>query len=199
MQKKSDEELVKLIREGKQGAIEELFSRYKPVVSSVARSYFLVGSELDDLVQEGMIGLYKACKNFNEKSASFKTFAYLCIKRQIQSAVKQANRQKNKVLNNYISLDSQGGYKTGENGEEEAVLVIPSSDLSPDDEIIERENYEEILTKIKRALSPLELKVLTLYLKGKSYQTISKMVGKNTKSVDNSLHRIKNKLEFLKH
>ena len=79
------------------------------------------------------------------------------------------------------------------------MLVIPSSDLSPDDEIIERENYEEILTKIKRALSPLELKVLTLYLKGNSYQTISKMVGKNTKSVDNSLHRIKNKLEFLKH
>ena len=168
------------------------------MVSSVARSYFLLGSELDDLIQEGMIGLYKACQSYSEKNASFKTFAYICIKRQIQSAVKHANRQKNKILNNYVSLDAQGGYKTGD-GEEEALLILPSSNLSPDDEMIEKENLEEILNKIKSALSPLELKVLTLYLKGNSYQTISKMVGKNYKSVDNSLHRIKNKLEFLKH
>lgn len=196
---KTDEELVKEMKSGEVGAEEELFSRFKPMVSSVARSYFLLGSELDDLIQEGMIGLYKACQNYSQNSsASFKTFAYLCIKRQIQSAVKHANRQKNKILNSYVSLDSQGGYKTGE-GEEEALLILPSSILTPDDEMIEKENYEEILDKIKRALSPLELKVLTLYLKGNSYQTISKMVGKNTKSVDNSLHRIKNKLEFLKH
>ena len=196
---KTDEELVKEMKSGEVGAEEELFSRFKPMVSSVARSYILLGSELDDLIQEGMIGLYKACQNYSQNSsASFKTFAYLCIKRQIQSAVKHANRQKNKILNSYVSLDSQGGYKTGE-GEEEALLILPSSILTPDDEMIEKENYEEILDKIKRALSPLELKVLTLYLKGNSYQTISKMVGKNTKSVDNSLHRIKNKLEFLKH
>ena len=198
MQKKSDEELVKLIKAGEIGAEEELFSRFKPMVSSVARSYFLLGSELDDLIQEGMIGLYKACQSYSEKNASFKTFAYICIKRQIQSAVKHANRQKNKILNNYVSLDAQGGYKTGD-GEEEALLILPSSNLSPDDEMIEKENLEEIVYKIKSALSPLELKVLTLYLKGNSYQTISKMVGKNYKSVDNSLHRIKNKLEFLKH
>lgn len=198
MQKKTDEELVKLIKAGEIGAEEELFSRFKPMVSSVARSYFLLGSELDDLIQEGMIGLYKACQSYSEKNASFKTFAYICIKRQIQSAVKHANRQKNKILNNYVSLDAQGGYKTGD-GEEEALLILPSSNLSPDDEMIEKENLEEILNKIKSALSPLELKVLTLYLKGNSYQTISKMVGKNYKSVDNSLHRIKNKLEFLKH
>ncbi len=198
MQKKTDEELVKLIKAGEIGAEEELFSRFKPMVSSVARSYFLLGSELDDLIQEGMIGLYKACQSYSEKNASFKTFAYICIKRQIQSAVKHANRQKNKILNNYVSLDAQGGYKTGD-GEEEALLILPSSNLSPDDEMIEKENLEEIVYKIKSALSPLELKVLTLYLKGNSYQTISKMVGKNYKSVDNSLHRIKNKLEFLKH
>lgn len=196
---KTDEELVKEMKSGEVGAEEELFSRFKPMVSSVARSYFLLGSELDDLIQEGMIGLYKACQNYSQNSsASFKTFAYLCIKRQIQSAVKHANRQKNKILNSYVSLDSQGGYKTGE-GEEEALLILSSSILTPDDEMIEKENYEEILDKIKRALSPLELKVLTLYLKGNSYQNISKVVGKNTKSVDNSLHRIKNKLEFLKH
>lgn len=194
---RTDEELVKMIQGGSEEAEEILFSKFKPMVSSVARSYFLLGAELDDLIQEGMIGLYKACQKFSEKNASFKTFAYLCIKRQIQSAVKQANRQKNKILNSYVSLDAQGGYKEGF-GEEEALLIIPSNKLSPDDEIIEKENYKEILEKIKRALTPLELKVLTLYLKGNSYQTISKMVGKNYKSVDNSLHRIKNKLEFLK-
>ncbi len=194
---RTDEELVKMIQGGSEEAEEILFSKFKPMVSSVARSYFLLGAELDDLIQEGMIGLYKACQKFSEKNASFKTFAYLCIKRQIQSAVKQANRQKNKILNSYVSLDAQGGYKEGV-GEEEALLIIPSNKLSPDDEMIEKENYKEILEKIKRALTPLELKVLTLYLKGNSYQTISKMVGKNYKSVDNSLHRIKNKLEFLK-
>ena len=193
---RTDEELVKMIQGGSEEAEEILFSKFKPMVSSVARSYFLLGAELDDLIQEGMIGLYKACQKFSEKNASFKTFAYLCIKRQIQSAVKQANRQKNKILNSYVSIDAQGGYKEGVG--EEALLIIPSNKLSPDDEMIEKENYKEILEKIKRALTPLELKVLTLYLKGNSYQTISKMVGKNYKSVDNSLHRIKNKLEFLK-
>ena len=196
---RTDEELVQMIKLGIEEAEEELFARYKPVVSSVARSYFLMGAELDDLIQEGMIGLYKACQKFSEKQASFKTFAYLCIKRQIQTAVKQANRQKNKMLNNYISLDSQGGYKTGENGEDEAVLILPSKELSPDAEMIQKENYKEIVKKIKSALSPLELKVLTLYLKGNSYQTISVEVGKSCKSVDNLLYRIKNKLEFLKH
>ena len=196
---RTDEELVQMIKLGIEEAEEELFARYKSVVSSVARSYFLMGAELDDLIQEGMIGLYKACQKFSEKQASFKTFAYLCIKRQIQTAVKQANRQKNKMLNNYISLDSQGGYKTGENGEDEAVLILPSEKLSPDAEIIQKENYQEIIKKIKSALSPLELKVLTLYLKGNSYQTISVEVGKSYKSVDNLLYRIKNKLEFLKH
>ena len=196
---RTDEELVQMIKLGLEEAEEELFARYKPVVSSVARSYFLMGAELDDLIQEGMIGLYKACQKFSEKQASFKTFAYLCIKRQIQTAVKQANRQKNKMLNNYISLDSQGGYKTGENGEDEAVLILPSKELSPDAEMIQKENYQEIVKKIKSALSPLELKVLTLYLKGNSYQTISIEVGKSYKSVDNLLYRIKNKLEFLKH
>ena len=196
---RTDEELVQMIKLGIEEAEEELFARYKSVVSSVARSYFLMGAELDDLIQEGMIGLYKACQKFSEKQASFKTFAYLCIKRQIQTAVKQANRQKYKMLNNYISLDSQGGYKTGENGEDEAVLILPSEKLSPDAEIIQKENYKEIVKKIKSALSPLELKVLTLYLKGNSYQTISIEVGKSYKSVDNLLYRIKNKLEFLKH
>ncbi len=196
---RTDEELVQMIKLGIEEAEEELFARYKSVVSSVARSYFLMGAELDDLIQEGMIGLYKACQKFSEKQASFKTFAYLCIKRQIQTAVKQANRQKNRMLNNYVSLDSQGGYKTGENGEDEAVLILPSKELSPDAEIIQKENYQEIIKKIKSALSPLELKVLTLYLKGNSYQTISVEVGKSYKSVDNLLYRIKNKLEFLKH
>lgn len=196
---RTDEELVQMIKLGLEEAEEELFARYKPVVSSVARSYFLMGAELDDLIQEGMIGLYKACQKFSQGQASFKTFAYLCIKRQIQTAVKQANRQKNKMLNNYVSLDSQGGYKTGENGEDEAVLILPSEKLSPDAEIIQKENYKEIVKKIKSALSPLELKVLTLYLKGNSYQTISIEVGKSYKSVDNLLYRIKNKLEFLKH
>ena len=196
---RTDEELVQMIKLGLEEAEEELFARYKPVVSSVARSYFLMGAELDDLIQEGMIGLYKACQKFSQRQASFKTFAYLCIKRQIQTAVKQANRQKNKMLNNYVSLDSQGGYKTGENGEDEAVLILPSKELSPDAEMIQKENYQEIVKKIKSALSPLELKVLTLYLKGNSYQTISIEVGKSYKSVDNLLYRIKNKLEFLKH
>ena len=194
----SDEELVKLIKEGKENAEEELFDRYKPLVSRVARSFFLVGAELDDLIQEGMIGLYKACQKFEENSvASFKTFAFLCIKRQIQSAIKQANRQKNKVLNNYVSLDAQGGISINESEEDDAIFILPSNALLPDEKIIEEEKYKETVEKIKSALSSLELKVLALYLKGNSYQTIAHIVGKNYKSVDNSLHRIKNKLSFL--
>ena len=198
MQKLTDEQLLLLIKEQNSSAEDELFNRYKPLVSSVARSFFLVGAEAEDLIQEGMIGLYKATQNFQQGTeAKFRTFAYLCVKRQIQSAIKHSLAQKNKALNNYISLDSQGGIHTADLGEEDAVLVLPSNSLAPDDEIIARENYEEMLVKIKKALSPLEKKVLALYLRGENYTDIADIIGKNYKSVDNTLHRIKNKLSFL--
>jgi len=194
----SDEELIALFKKGSSQAEDELFNRYKPLVSSVARSFFLVGAEPEDLIQEGMIGLYKATQSYQDSSsASFRTFAYLCVKRQIQTAVKHSNTQKNKLLNNYISLDSQGGIHGTDIDGEEAVLILPSNSLSPDDEIIAKETYEELLDKIKKALSPLERRVLELYLRGESYLEIASLVGKNYKSVDNTLHRIKNKLSFL--
>ncbi len=194
----SDEELIAKAQSGDEQAEEHILNKYKPMVNSVARSFFLVGAELDDLIQEGMIGLYRACQKFSADNASFKTFAYICVRRQIQSAIKSANRQKNKMLNNYVSLDNQGGFKLNENTSgEDAILILPSNTLSPDNQIIEKENLLEMVESIKKALSSLELRVLTLYLKGNSYQAIANMLGKNSKSVDNCLHRIKNKLSYL--
>ncbi len=189
----SDEELIKKTKNGEESAENLLFSRYKDLVVKIARGYFIVGGDLEDLVQEGMIGLYKAVKNFsNEKEASFKTFAVLCIKHQIQTAIKAANTNKNKPLSSAVSFQS-----FTENGTSENLDFLPIDlvlDSTPEEKIIDKENFKNLNEKIKSHLSPLEFKVLKLYLQGYSYKEISASLNVTSKSIDNSLSRIKSKL-----
>lgn len=191
-----DEQLVILAKNNDEDAIGELFSRYKNLVNSIARSYFLVGGDIEDILQEGMIGLYKAIQSYSQdKKASFKTYATVCIKHQIQNAVKKASSEKNMILSAAIPILEQADFDD-EEGEHEVVL---SSDLpTPDDEIIAQENIKELNQKINQKLSALEKKILTLYLRGYNYNEISTIGDVPKKSIDNALTRIKQKLSFLK-
>ena len=187
----TDEELVSLSRNGNEKAENELLERYKDTVMKISRGYFIIGGELEDIVQEGMIGLYKAIKNFKtDKNATFKTFAITCIKHQIQTAIKKANTKKNLPLSNSVSLQS-----FSENEEEEFLPVNLIFQVSPDEKIIGRENYKDLIETIKQKLSKKEFEVLKYYLHGYSYKEIAEFLGLNQKSIDNSLSRIKNKLK----
>lgn len=191
--KLTDEQLIKKIKNGDESAENELFSRYKDLVVKIARGYFIVGGDLEDLVQEGMIGLYKAVKGFSdEKEASFKTFAVLCIKHQIQTAIKHANTNKNKPLSSAVSFQS-----FTENGASENLDFLPIDlvlESTPEEKVIDKENFKSLNERIKSHLSPLEFKVLKLYLQGYSYKEISSSLKVSSKSIDNSLSRIKSKL-----
>ena len=183
-------------QEGDEEALNLLLSQYKSLVNKIARSYFLLGGEIEDIVQEGMIGLYKAIIHYSpNKNASFKTFASTCIKHQIQTAIKLANSEKNMVLSSALPI---AGRVSQEDEEETLEIVIPSSIPTPDYTIEEQESLKEIKQTIKHTLSPLENKILALYLKGFSYNEISQMAGISKKTIDNGLSRIKNKLAFLK-
>lgn len=190
----SDEALVELSATGDKYATEYLLSRYKNTVRSKARMYFLVGADRDDIVQEGMIGLFKAIRDFdNTKQASFKSFAELCVRRQIITAIKTATRKKHIPLNSYISLS-----KPVFDDENEGFFSDVLSELeeySPEDMFIKKENAEDVGKKIEKTLSKLEKEVLEMYLDGKSYQEIAKVMGRPPKSIDNALQRIKKKLE----
>lgn len=190
----SEEEIVRLAQQGDDTAQEFLMEKYKNIVRSKTRSFFLVGAESEDLLQEGMIGLFKAIRDYDpEKNASFQAFAVLCIKRQLISAFKAASRQKHIPLNSYISL-SKPVY--GEESER-TFLDVVSLEHAPDPEqlFILGEEHELIDRKIKEELSPLEREVLLLYLSGKSYQEIAEQLGTPLKTIDNALQRVKKKLE----
>ncbi|MGI5842121.1 MAG: sigma-70 family RNA polymerase sigma factor [Christensenellales bacterium] len=190
----TDEKLVALCKKGDEHAIEQLFLRYKPILHSLTRGYFLLGSDEDDLMQEAMIGLYKAILSFNESGvASFKTFASICVRRNILSAIKKSNTLKNKILNDSLSLS---GFMA--NDDDDAFLFLPYEPKNTDEMIMEDESFEETKKEILKKLSKLELKILGLYLKGEPYQQIATSLSITTKSVDNALSRIKNKLQFLK-
>lgn len=191
----TDEELALKARQGDTKALNDLFSKYKNLVNKISRSYFLLGGEFEDIIQEGMIGLYKAIQNFSDnKNASFKTFASMCIKHQILSAIKVASSQKNMVLSSALPIAEQG-----EDEDEGALeIVLPSSLPQPDQTLFEKESIAELQEKIKKTLSPLEIKVLSLYLKGFSYNEISEKANMSKKSIDNALTRIKSKLQFIK-
>ena len=191
----TDEELSIKAQSGDQNALNELLSKYKSLINKVSRSYFLIGGDMEDIIQEGMIGLYKAIMNFNEnKNASFKTFANTCIKNQIQTAVKIASSEKNKVLSTALPIMEE----KNDDEVEEMEIIIPSTIPSPDFTVVEKESFKEIFDEIKENLSSLEFKVLLLYLKGFSYNEISQSLNISKKSIDNALSRIKNKLSFLK-
>lgn len=191
----TDEELALKAQSGDQSALNELLTKYKSLINKVSRSYFLIGGDMEDIIQEGMIGLYKAIMNYSDKkNTSFKTFASTCIKNQIQTAVKIASSEKNKVLSTALPIMEE----KNDDEEEEMEIIIPSTIPSPDFTIVEKESFKEIFDQIKQNLSNLEFKVLLLYLKGFSYNEISQTLNIPKKSIDNALSRIKNKLSFLK-
>lgn len=198
--KLTDEEILNKWSEGDDNALDFLLKKYKTLANKISRSYFLIGAENDDILQEAMLGLYSACRNFKKDAhTSFKTFATLCITRAVQSAVKKANTIKNKFLNESYSLSSQGTVilDSNENTDEEVCLYIPSTSLAPEDIVLAEEREKEIEKIIDENLSKKEKSVLNLYLKGLSYTEIAKVLNENVKSVDNAISRTKRKLEDL--
>ncbi len=184
----SDEEVAVLANSGDEQATDHLIARYRNYVYKSASSYFVTGGERDDIVQEGMIGLYKAIKDFKQGvSASFSSFASVCIKRQILSAVKASTRKKHIPLNTYISLSDS----------EEEAPDVASDKNEPLSLVLDKEYKTRVSVKISKKLSKFELKVLYAYLDGMSYAEISKLVGKDIKAIDNAIYRIKKKLLFL--
>lgn len=191
---KKDEEIVIEAKSGNNRAQEYLISKYEGFVKIKSRSYFLIGADKEDIYQEGMIGLYKAIRDFNpEKLTSFKAFAELCITRQIITAIKTATRQKHIPLNTYISLN-----KPIYEAESERTLIDVLSEFkisNPEDLIIGKEEIENIEKAMEKVLSDLEKEVLQSYLDGKSYQEIASDLDRQAKSIDNALQRVKRKLE----
>jgi len=193
----TDESLALKAQENDYESEIELFSRYKNTINKISRSFFLVGGDTEDLIQEGMIGLYKAIKYYsNDKNASFSTFASLCIKRQIQTAIKHAGSKKNLMLSNAVPITEE--INLDDEDDSPVGLIIPSLEPTPDAQMISRENMKELKMKIEKNLSHLEFKILTKYLAGKNYTEIANALEINKKSVDNALSRIKTKLSFLK-
>lgn len=190
----SDDELIEIIHHGDEEAEERLIKRYKNFVLAKSRSYFLVGADREDIVQEGMIGLYKAIRDYKiDRLASFRAFAELCITRQIITAIKAATRQKHQPLNSYISLNKP---IYDEESDRTLLDVLKGGKLSnPEELFISKETYDLIERKISEMLSDLEFDVLQEYLEGKSYQAIADALDKHVKSVDNALQRVKRKLE----
>jgi RNA polymerase sporulation-specific sigma factor len=191
---KSDEDIVEAVRQGNSEALEYLIHKYKNFVRAKARSYFLIGADREDIVQEGMIGLYKSIRDFRgDKLASFKAFAELCITRQIITAIKTATRQKHIPLNSYISLDKP---IYDEDSDRTLLDVIGGTSVSdPEELMISREEFSGLEDKMGEILSDLERRVLMLYLDGRSYQEIAVDLDRHVKSIDNALQRVKRKLE----
>ncbi len=190
----SDEQIVQLGRNGDKDATDYLIYKYKNLVKLKARAYFLIGADREDVVQEGMIGLYKAIRDYQQdKAMAFKTFAELCITRQMITAVKNATRQKHIPLNSYISLNR----KAFEEDSDRKYVELATIDVISDPELvlIKKEEYNGIEDKMGEILSAFEWEVLSLYLNGKSYVEIAKKLNKSVKSVDNALQRVKKKVE----
>ena len=189
-----DEDIIKQAKSGNNKALEYLINKYKSFVRAKARTYFLIGADREDIIQEGMIGLYKAIRDFREdKLSSFRAFAELCITRQIITAIKTATRQKHIPLNSYVSLNKP---IFDEESDRTLMDVISEESISdPEEMVINREEFYGIEEKMGEILSSLEWEVLSLYLQGKSYQEISEELDRHVKSIDNALQRVKRKLE----
>ncbi len=190
----SDEEIIVLAKAGNLPALEYILNKYTNFVKSRARPYFLMGADREDIIQEGMIGLYKAIRDFkSEKLSSFRAFAEICITRQIITAIKTATRQKHVPLNSYVSLSRP---VFDENSDKTLIdLIAENKCIDPEELFINKENYRSMGVRITEILSEMELRILSLYLEGKSYQEMSQELGKQVKSIDNALQRVKRKLE----
>lgn len=189
-----DEKIVALASEGNKAAEEYLIQKYKNFVKAKARSYFLIGADKEDIIQEGMIGLFKAIRDFKpDKQSSFRAFAELCVTRQIITAVKTATRQKHIPLNSYVSLNKP---IYDEESDRTLLDVITGSRITdPEELLINREEFNDMEGKMGEILSPLERYVLVAYLDGKTYQEIAAILQRHVKSIDNALQRVKRKLE----
>ena len=191
---KTDEEIVDMAQNGDRVALEFLLSKYKNFVRSKARSYFLIGADHEDIVQEGMIGLFKSIRDYQlERLSSFRAFAELCITRQIITAIKTATRQKHLPLNSYVSLNKP--IYDEESDRTLMDVIVEGHAQNPEELIIGREDILSIRDQVDTVLSSLEQDVLSAYLDGKSYQEIADKLGRHVKSIDNALQRVKRKLE----
>lgn len=180
-QRLADEELIRRLETGEEAVMDFLLDKYKPLVKKQAHTLYLIGGENDDLIQEGMIGLFKAIRGFRQsEETSFRTFAELCIERQMYTAVRASNRKKHVPLNTYVSLD-----------EEPQVYA----ETDPESLVIDQENLQSRYDQIHRRLTHMEKLVLELYLEGKTYGQIASAIGKNEKAVDNTIQRLKKKLD----
>ncbi len=189
-----DEDLVANAKDGDDHASEYLINKYRNFVRVKAKAYFLIGADREDIIQEGMIGLYKAIRDFRaDKLSSFRAFAELCITRQIITAIKTATRQKHIPLNSYISLNKP---IYDEDSDRTLLDVISSIKVSdPEELVINQEASATMRERIRKNLSELECRVLTAYLEGKSYQEMANELNRHVKSIDNALQRVKRKLE----
>ena len=191
---KSEEEIVVEAKNGNKRAQEYIISKYENFVKAKAKSYFLIGADKEDIYQEGMIGLFKAIKDYNsDKQNSFKSFANICIERQLITAIKSSNRQKHMPLNSYLSLNT-AAY---ENNEEDSVELIETFNSKamedPLETIMKKEYYKEVETAVNKNLSKFEKQVLDRFLKGESYVAIAEGLDSPVKSVDNAIQRIRKK------
>lgn len=192
--KYSDEVLIQMLRDGDTEIADYIMEKYKPLVRKKTNAMYLIGGETEDLIQEGMIGLFKAVRDYDpEKEVSFFVFAELCINRQLYSALEASNRKKHIPLNTYISFSNQEE-AAGINLEQ----VLTDQTASPEQMLIEQERKEEFFQRLQEKLSPMEKKVLYLYLDGYSYIQIAEQMEKTPKSIDNTLQRIRGKIKFLK-
>ncbi len=194
----TDEQLSLLAQKGDDDALEFLMKKYGALVRMKARTYFLIGADHDDIVQEGMIGLFKAIRDYNEdKQSGFRGFSELCITRQMITAIKTATRMKHSPLNSYVSLNRP----MYEEEYEMTLLDVLSENarvVNPEEIMINREQYEDTEKKLFKLLSDFEKKVLNYYLQGKSYQDIGEILRREPKSIDNALQRIKRKIEKMR-
>ncbi len=189
----TDDQLIRLLREGDSRVMDYLMEKYKNMVRKRANTLFLLGGDTDDLIQEGMLGLFKAIRDYEESAGSFYRFAELCVNRQIYTAIESAARKKNSPLNSYISLS--GGESETEGTFLEETFAANEGD--PEQILIDRESVEEFLTRIRQSLSRMEREVFDYYMEGLNYRRIAEKMGRTEKSIDNALQRIRAKAQEL--
>ena len=189
----TDEQIISQIKEGDEQALSFLLDKYKDLVNSKVGKYFIIGAEREDIIQEGMIGLYKAIRGFDHcKQNTFKTFANLCIERQLITAIKSSNRQKHMPLNSYLSLNTSA-YDNDEDGTELIETFEVDTIEDPLETIMKKESFDEIQKTMHKSLSKFEEQVLDRYIQGESYEIIAERLDTPVKSVDNAIQRIRKK------
>ncbi len=189
----TDNELITAIRGGDNGALDFLLNKYKNLVKGKAKTFFLIGGDRGDLIQEGMIGLYMAIRDYDFSGASFASFADLCTTRKIYNAIESSNSQKHKPLNDFVSFSEPS--EEGEEAEKSLSLFDSPERANPELMMIRREEEELLLERLKSELSPVEMQVLELYLQDCSYRIIAEKTGKSEKAIDNAVQRIRKKLK----